>query len=192
MNLLVHYSKFFRAALTGNFSEARNKTVKLEEDDPEVFELFVHWLYYQRFPDKSLGDDETILKIWIEPNRETAYTHFYIYLYLFGDKYDVPSLRSDTINELVRFMETEPDSCLTDPPAIRAAFTRLPQNSPMCRLLVDIYCYYGDPKIFNDPSAYDCVLFLQGIWHKYAEMHIEAEGKHDDIGRHLKLSDYQE
>lgn len=56
-SLLVHYSKFFRAALTGNFSEAKDKTVKLEEDDPKMFELFVHWLYYQSFPVKSIGDE---------------------------------------------------------------------------------------------------------------------------------------
>lgn len=56
-HLLTHYSDFFRAALTGDFKEAEDKIVRLEEEDPTVFEFFVHWLYYQRFPDGSKEDD---------------------------------------------------------------------------------------------------------------------------------------
>lgn len=38
--------KFFRAALTGKFKEAKEKVVRLHDTDPEVFECVVHWLYY--------------------------------------------------------------------------------------------------------------------------------------------------
>ncbi|KAF2449204.1 hypothetical protein P171DRAFT_480311 [Karstenula rhodostoma CBS 690.94] len=47
--LLAHYSEFFRAALQGGFAEAETKTITLDDVAPHTFELFVHWLYYQRF-----------------------------------------------------------------------------------------------------------------------------------------------
>ena len=44
-DLLTHYSEFFRAALTGGFKEAADKIVTLKDEDPDVFGVFVHWLY---------------------------------------------------------------------------------------------------------------------------------------------------
>lgn len=40
--LLAHYSKFFHAALQGNFQEAETKTVTLGDESQKIFELFVH------------------------------------------------------------------------------------------------------------------------------------------------------
>jgi len=44
-SLLCEHSEFFRKALEGEFKEAKEKKVNLPKDKPEVFELFVQWLY---------------------------------------------------------------------------------------------------------------------------------------------------
>jgi hypothetical protein len=81
-SLLIHYSKSFRAALTGNFSEARYKTVKLADENADVFELFVHWLYYQRFLEKTAGDDEGLWELWLNKDFADAGTDQCIQLYV--------------------------------------------------------------------------------------------------------------
>jgi len=43
--LLVHHSPFFRAACDGQFKEAAEKCVRLPEEDPDIFKLFVSYLY---------------------------------------------------------------------------------------------------------------------------------------------------
>jgi hypothetical protein len=189
-NLLIHHSKFFRAALTGGFQEAKNKIVRLEDDEPNTFELFVHWLYYQRFPEKRCSDDESILELWNDP--DAFDTDRYIYLYVFGDKYDVAKLRLDTLNEMVRFMRKEEVSDLPSSRAVGAAFSSLPSDSPMCRLIVDIHCRYEEPKQQDCREDFDNVLFLQSLWRKYAKFRMKAEIKDNDFIEDVKFCDYHE
>ena len=41
---------FFGAALLGEFSEAQSSTIKLPEDEPKAFQLFIDWIYCGTFP----------------------------------------------------------------------------------------------------------------------------------------------
>ena len=50
--ILNHYSKFFRKAFTGEFEEAKRKTITLAEDSILTFEFFVHWFYKDRILDR--------------------------------------------------------------------------------------------------------------------------------------------
>ncbi|KAF1967691.1 hypothetical protein BU23DRAFT_573000 [Bimuria novae-zelandiae CBS 107.79] len=61
---LTHYSDYFRAALQRGFKEAETKTVTLKEEHSATFELFVHWVYHQRFPDASEGDDGQLVELF--------------------------------------------------------------------------------------------------------------------------------
>jgi hypothetical protein len=108
--LLIHYSKLFRAALTGETSEAKGKTVELEEDDPDFFKMFIHWLYYQRFLSKDAGDDEDIMALWSDQNATPMRTDQCGFLHAFGDKYEIEKLGLDTVNELVRIALLRLDS----------------------------------------------------------------------------------
>ena len=49
VDLLCDASPFFKAAFTGKFKENSEKTMQLPEDDECTFELFVDWLYHQRY-----------------------------------------------------------------------------------------------------------------------------------------------
>lgn len=42
--LLCHYSTYFDRCFNGEFVEARNQEVELDEDDPEIFALLVEWI----------------------------------------------------------------------------------------------------------------------------------------------------
>ncbi|ESZ96728.1 hypothetical protein SBOR_2872 [Sclerotinia borealis F-4128] len=46
-DLICHYSPYFNAAFTSGFEETRTGVMKLSTTEPEVFELFYHWLYTQ-------------------------------------------------------------------------------------------------------------------------------------------------
>lgn len=45
-NLIRSSSAFFDAATRGVWKESAARQVLLPEDDPEIFELYLHWLYY--------------------------------------------------------------------------------------------------------------------------------------------------
>ncbi|KAF2500821.1 hypothetical protein BU16DRAFT_523571 [Lophium mytilinum] len=44
-DLLCQTSAFFRAACKGAFKEAQERLISLPEDEPEIFELFIQWLF---------------------------------------------------------------------------------------------------------------------------------------------------
>lgn len=43
-------SPFFDKALSGAWQESHERTVRLPEDEPEIFAIYVHWLYYATVP----------------------------------------------------------------------------------------------------------------------------------------------
>lgn len=44
-NIISRQSKFFRAAFSGNFVEAKKKIVELPEADPIIFKIWAQWAY---------------------------------------------------------------------------------------------------------------------------------------------------
>ncbi|KAF9693833.1 hypothetical protein EKO04_008115 [Ascochyta lentis] len=182
-SLLIHYSDFFRAALTGKFAEATDKTVKLEEDDAEIFEFFVHWLYYNRCPDDEKGDDAQLVDRFYFEGFPSASKTFK--LYVFGDKYGVVRLRNDTINLLYDRMVYLDDD-LPCPELVSYAFRHLKARDPICRLLVDVFCYNDDIFSISDRADYKCIPFLQAIWDRYIH-HVYGSASFQ-----LTLCDYHE
>lgn len=63
-------------------------------------------------------------------------------LYVFGDKFDVPQLRRDAIDNMSEFLfttRTPPQSTV-----VSLAYDCLPENSPMIKLFIDAYARVGD------------------------------------------------
>ena len=184
--MLTHYSGFFRGALNGNFHEAKTKTVTLADDNPTTFELFVHWLYYQDFPNKNRNDDPELVKSFYSkgfPDDRKV-----VKLYVFGDEYEVEHLRRDAIDLLFRSME-DPNSLLPYPESTEYAFAHLSADDPMCRLLVDLFCRY---EILDDDAGHEefvNIAFLQTMWHRYVYF---CRTKDVDIDDKLSLCNYHE
>ncbi|KAF2035344.1 hypothetical protein EK21DRAFT_47537, partial [Setomelanomma holmii] len=140
-DLLIHYSDFFRAALAGQFREVHENTVKLPEDEPLYFEIFVHWLYYQRFLHKDMGDDADLLaQLTMEDGAVDADT--FIYLYVFADKYKVSQFLHESITGMLFAINDHRNASLPGPVAINDALSSLDVTSPMCRLIVELIAYW--------------------------------------------------
>jgi hypothetical protein len=151
--LLVHHSEFFRAALTGNFKEAEEKVVKMADTEPYIFECFVHWLYYQRFPDASKGDDEELVKIWGSADEAHTLITNLVKIYVMGDQNIMPRLQRDALDSV--FHHISYTHCtLPDDDHVKCAFDYLDPEDPLCRYLVDAN-FYGDNCLDDDFNPYD-------------------------------------
>jgi len=168
--LLVHHSGFFRAALTGNFKEAQEKVITLENDDSITFEFFVHWLYFGRFPDQSFGDDEDLLELWEASHTTVEKSDYFVHLYIFGDKYMIEELKFDALNGLFHWLKAHDESKLPSTTATDEAFNDLPSDSPMCHFLIEASCKWANPMI----TACDNVEILHGIWRRLYELETAA------------------
>ena len=85
--LLCHYSPYFQAALNGRFREAQTKSLELE-DDSDLIEWFVHWLYHQRITPDPPHDDPS-------PSRLFR-------LYTLAQMFLVPQLQNHVISVIHR------------------------------------------------------------------------------------------
>ena len=62
--LLAHVSPFFDAALKGSWVEATSNNITLPEDNPVVFETFVHWIYIGNMNPGSRIDVPMYIGAW--------------------------------------------------------------------------------------------------------------------------------
>jgi hypothetical protein len=87
-NFICHYSPYFDAAFNGNFVEGETQTLDLEDTHPEVFGVFVQWLYTQQIiePEESqrtLSQPRRLMSLWI-----------------LADKVLVPRLQNETFRRI--------------------------------------------------------------------------------------------
>ncbi|KAI0477224.1 BTB/POZ protein [Xylariaceae sp. FL0804] len=64
--MLVTRSKWFEKALCGDFKEAQNNEVILEEQDPEIVNLMVHWIYTGTLLPSVFGNMETAYEACVQ------------------------------------------------------------------------------------------------------------------------------
>ncbi|CAF9942840.1 MAG: hypothetical protein ALECFALPRED_010144 [Alectoria fallacina] len=94
MDRLCEASSVFEAAFLGNFKESSEKTMQLPEDDEGTFELFVDWLYGQRYamlPEVEKGHEDY--------EKDKRFLQAY-QLFVLADKYRVCKLKSLVIEAL--------------------------------------------------------------------------------------------
>lgn len=151
--LLTVHSPYFRAALTGGFKEAQDKIVTLKEDRGGIFEFFVHWLYYLRFPTE---DDATELyAAWTADNDCNLKTDNLIQLYVFCDKYNVPEQNTKTMTQIFNHVEQEKGEALPPAYMIHFAFNNLMDNVLLCNYLVHAYYYWAHDSLWKDFESTD-------------------------------------
>lgn len=151
--LLTYHSPFFRAALNGRFEEATKREVRLKEVNKDTFEFFVHWLYHQRLPNEN--DDPRLFAMWESGNdRGDSKTTNLVYLNVFCDKYDVPALKRQSLDHLFEHL-MEPHTNLPSKQNSMYAFENTPDDSPLCRLLVDTYCDLASEQVWEGIGGED-------------------------------------
>lgn len=86
-DLLCKSSAFFERALDGHFSEAQTKTIRLPEDEPDIFNILVDWLYTGSctFDDKCYA--------LLEAQRHTPVDLCWLKVYRMADRMLLPGLQ---------------------------------------------------------------------------------------------------
>jgi hypothetical protein len=174
--LLTYHSPYFRAALTGGFKEAEDKAVTLSEERVPIVEFFVHWLYYQCLP--NADDPIDLYDAWNDGEADgELMTSNLIELYVFGDKFDVPGLKSQAMTDLFKHIEDVEGTELPSADAIRFAFGNLPEHAPLLQFLADTYCHWARSSMWEHFGRDDWPpAFLGRVLGQYTEF---AHGDRD-------------
>ncbi|KAJ9655667.1 hypothetical protein H2201_008747 [Coniosporium apollinis] len=135
--LLRNVSRFFDAVTRNDWKESTERVVPLPVDDPDVFSLFVGWLYNCKFSTKNdVGG--------AEGNREYV---MLAKLYVLGDKLQATGFKHSVIDAILgkTVAPLQPTNHHWHPlgSVIRYLYESTPPASPARCLLVDLYVYHG-------------------------------------------------
>lgn len=67
-SLLCEQSDYFKAAFEGQFAEAKSEELTLEDEDPELFDRLLDWVYLQYLEPIAARDNEhakELVKLWV-------------------------------------------------------------------------------------------------------------------------------
>lgn len=166
--------------------------------DIEVFEFFVHWLYHQRLPNKD--DDPELFVAWGSDNDNgDLRMENLVYLSVFCDMYDVPLLKRLSLDQLFEHLK-DPNINLPSTSYVVYAFDNIPDDSPLCRLLIDMYFEFASEEAWNRVVKLDfdrlckkhSQLALQTFFRKMLQRY--ARYKYEDLTEEsvLDICDYHE
>ena len=144
-SLLVHASiicarsKFFQTAMNGRWLESDERSIKFEEDGPEIFSLYVHLLYKNWLP------------IMDESNTKGDHIEFVVLakLFVLAEKLmDVTSkniILSSMISKRRHKRENATGRAYLVPrlDAVKLLYDGTPVQSPARKLMVDFYTEIG-------------------------------------------------
>ncbi|KAI4740341.1 hypothetical protein E4T50_09207 [Aureobasidium sp. EXF-12298] len=91
--VLCDSSTYFKAALHNGFAETKTQTIKLDDEDPEIFSAFAIWLYEGKLNKTALP----------HVNVRGAIEKHLFKLYVFADKRGIRDLANDTITMLASY-----------------------------------------------------------------------------------------
>jgi hypothetical protein len=130
---LCHYSGYFAGAMRGKFVEAETKRITLATEDPDIFSMFIYWLYRGRIPPPAEASHhawETVMKLWV-----------------FGDVRTVRLLQNDTMDLLLR---TAVESNQVPTICIPYIYSNTMPDSPLRRVMIDMVSRCMDkPELSN-------------------------------------------
>lgn len=124
---LCEASPVFKAAFSSNFKESSERKMNLPEDDAELFNLLIEWLYGHRYDlPQPIGDKTKDGTRFMEAMR----------LYVLADKYGVAGLKSCIAKTIFNTMK---DGNVTGPNMDTVAYQNVSQTSGIRKLLADLY-----------------------------------------------------
>ncbi|KAF2656849.1 hypothetical protein K491DRAFT_715065 [Lophiostoma macrostomum CBS 122681] len=133
-DFLVYYSDYFRKALAGPWKEAEG-VVRIEDVEPELFKLFIYWLYTQDV--KRLYSEDVDVRECFKLSYGTAASRMmFMKLYVFADRFSVPKLRKAVNNHYV----TSGARFTPWYDVVIYAFDNLPSAYKILDFLVDTQC----------------------------------------------------
>jgi hypothetical protein len=130
-------SEFARLALRGVWKEAQERTIKLPEDDPEVFSVYQQWLY-DRLIHTSSGN--------LFPQTDDEYEAL-VKAYILGEKLLDTDFKDAIIDAIVDKFRSQ---CCFDTGLTTLVFNETPSGSPLRRLWMDAYYHFGTSEWLED------------------------------------------
>lgn len=131
-NRLCSRAPVFRKILNGSFKEAKEQCAELPEDDPEVFSMFLEWLYSQRIA--RLGKSA--------PDSTSSLDH--IKLYCFAEKYCLSDLMDFAVSALFAFLVDA--TCLPILTTIQYVYEHTASGSPIRPFMIQVLQYVAIHK----------------------------------------------
>ncbi|KAK1249986.1 hypothetical protein MKX08_009989 [Trichoderma sp. CBMAI-0020] len=135
-HLICRTSAYFKRAMNAYWQTSATGSVTLQEEDPDVFEVYQHWLYFEKL---AVQND----KPGLEGNIE------YVQLakaYVLGEMLQDVNFKDAVLDAiLIKSRSKASDGRTWFPvgPAIRCIYEGTPASSAARRLLVDLYTYHG-------------------------------------------------
>jgi hypothetical protein len=134
--LICASSAFFKAAMSHNWQESEKRTVRLEEDEPDLFGIYLNWLYCRTLPTREHHWDYTEIFQLAKA-------------YVLGDRLqdgDFTDCVIDAFIETFKGMVRRSEKNRRYPSAwiITYIYDHTSESSVLRRLLVDIYTYAGE------------------------------------------------
>ncbi|KAK0654592.1 hypothetical protein DIS24_g5050 [Lasiodiplodia hormozganensis] len=143
-DILCASSPFFAKACNGNWKEARERRIELPEDEPECFDKYVQWLYFNElFVEERKNDCEALRwGDWLDA-------------YLLGDKL-LDQKFKDACFDIV-YNQYENGGTLSPSDQAKLLYENLPESDPYLRLYVYVSAYWTtlddfDPEVSADAA----------------------------------------
>lgn len=136
-------SDFFDKAMGGTWKEAADRVINLPDDDPDVFRIYLHWLYRGSIP---CG--------WLKPETvsDVHYIHF-AKAYVLGDKLqdeDFCDADIDAIIQMASVRGKDGRNFFPGRDAVRHLYDNTLPSSRGRRFLVALYLHHAEKDWFGD------------------------------------------
>ncbi|KAF1920321.1 hypothetical protein BDU57DRAFT_561348 [Ampelomyces quisqualis] len=141
-SFLVTRSEFFRRALNGNWEEAESRIVKLPDDVPEVFGLYLNLVYTGHLPTERKSQDAIVALDWAGfwQRANDEYTDL-INVYVLAEKLQDTVSKNATVVAIVDVAQLVWHDGRPALPSFRLAskgFDETPEGSQLRRLLIEL------------------------------------------------------
>ncbi|TIA19722.1 hypothetical protein D6C81_04587 [Aureobasidium pullulans] len=144
-NLLMTVSGFFAMGLTSSFKEADTGIFEMEEEDPDVFSIFIHWIYFNRlFKMKTSPSSAT--------DEDSEEWDCLPRLYTLGERLNAPRFKDAVISatiEKVKESQVMPDNWAT------YVYQNTVAPCGMRRLIVDFHVFAHQGKLLKKGACPD-------------------------------------
>ncbi|KAE9982474.1 hypothetical protein EG328_010864 [Venturia inaequalis] len=139
-------SPFFESAMAHDWKEAREKVVRLPDDEPDTFRAYFLWAYNHRLFCQPL----------VEPpdKAEVKRMDLLIRCYILGDKLMDDDFQDAIVDVLVQFCEQANTWPIT---MTRFIFENTPVTSPLRAFIVDVIVHLNFLKYWNTMTSTDCL-----------------------------------
>ncbi|KAH6847105.1 hypothetical protein B0I37DRAFT_374303 [Chaetomium sp. MPI-CAGE-AT-0009] len=92
-------SSFFATACNGLFQEGKTGVVALPDDDPQVVNLMIRYLYYLDYPAQPEVQDEAVETPQESKSADCSNLTVHARVYALGEKYDIQGLKTLAIEK---------------------------------------------------------------------------------------------